>query len=79
MSDLIAVLFWLSVMNFALLLFWFLMFLFSRDWLYDLHRSVFGITKEEFYVVHYAGMALYEILIMALNVFPYLALRIVVG
>lgn len=71
------VLAWCSVINFALLLLWFVGFLLARDWLYRVHGKWFTLSVEKFDAIHYAGMAFFKICILLFNLVPYLAFRIV--
>lgn len=70
------VLAWCTVINFALLLWWFVFFSLAHDWLFRLHTRWFTISEERFDAIHYAGMAFFKICIFVFNLVPYLALRI---
>lgn len=70
---------WSTVINYGLLLWWFLAFLLAHDWMYRFHGRWFRLSVERFDAIHYAGMAAYKIGIFLLNLVPYLALRIVAG
>ena len=72
-----AVLGWCTVINIGLLLWWFLFITLAHDWTYRLHSKWFKLSVEEFDTIQYAGMALFKIGILLLNIVPYLALRIV--
>jgi len=71
------VLAWCTVVNFGLLLWWFMFFALAHDWLYRLHNRWFKLPEEKFDAIHYAGMAFFKICIFVFNLVPYLALRIV--
>ncbi len=71
------VLAWCTVINFSIMLWWFLVFTLAHDWLYQLHGKWFKFPVERFDAIHYAGMAFYKISIFLFNLVPYLALRIV--
>ena len=71
------VLAWSTVINFALLIFWFLFFSLAHDWLYRYHGKWFTLSVEKFDAIHYAGMAFFKLCIFLFNLAPYLALRIV--
>lgn len=73
------VLLWCTVINYGLLLWWFLAFVLMHDWMYRFHGRWFRLSVEQFDAIHYAGMAAYKIGIFLLNLMPYLALRIVAG
>lgn len=68
---------WCAIINYGVLLVWFLVFLLAHDWLYGWHSQWFLLSREQFDAVHYAGMALYKIGILLFNLVPYVALRIV--
>jgi hypothetical protein len=71
------VLLWCTVINYGVLLLWFVVFRFGHDWLYRLHTRWFRIPAEQFDSIHYAAMAVYKIGILLLNLVPYVALVIV--
>jgi len=71
------VLLWCAVINYGVLLVWFLFFLLAHDWMYRLHGRWFHLSGEQFDALHYAGMALFKIGIHLLNLVPYVALHLV--
>jgi hypothetical protein len=71
------VLLWCTVINYAVLLVWFLFLVAAHDWVHRLHGRWFRLTSEQFDAIHYAGMAVYKIGILLFNLVPYVALRIV--
>lgn len=72
-----AVLLWCAVMNYGLLLLWFLLFALAHDWMHRFHGRWFHLPVEQFDALHYAGMALFKIGIILFNLVPYVALRLV--
>ncbi len=68
---------WCAVINYGVLLVWWLFFLFAHEWMYQLHGRWSHLAVEQFDALHYAGMALYKIGILLLNLVPYIALRLV--
>lgn len=48
-------LFWCGVINYGVLLLWFLVFLFAHNWIYLLHSRWFHFSVEQFDMLHYAG------------------------
>jgi hypothetical protein len=68
---------WCTVLNYGVLLVWFLFFMLAHDWMYQLHGRWFHLSVEQFDTLHYTGMALYKIGILLFNLVPYIALRIV--
>ena len=67
---------WCSIINLAILLWWFFAFTFVHDFVYRLHSKWFKISKEKFDAIHYSGIAFYKIIVLVFNVVPYIALRI---
>jgi len=68
---------WCTLLNYALLIVWFLAFFFLRDFIYVLHQRFFRISVEQFNAINYAGIAFYKILILVFNLIPYIALKII--
>lgn len=68
---------WCAAINYAVLLIWFLVFVFARDWMYAVHRRWFKLSLETFDVVHYSGMAVYKVGILLFNLVPLAALTLV--
>ncbi|MFA6317291.1 MAG: DUF6868 family protein [Elusimicrobiota bacterium] len=68
---------WCTILNLAILCFWFAMVVWNRDLIHQLHGRWFSITPERFDAIHYAGMAFYKILILVFNLTPWLAIRII--
>jgi hypothetical protein len=71
------VLLWCTVINYGVLLVWWLCFLFAHDVMYNLHGLWFHLSREQFDALHYVGIALYKLGILLLNLVPYMALRII--
>ena len=70
------VLLWCTVINYAVLLVWFLGFMFLHDFIFRLHSRWFHLTHEQFDAVHYAGISIYKIGIILFNLVPLIALYI---
>jgi hypothetical protein len=68
---------WCTVINYGLLLLWFLVFLQAHDWMYRLHGRWFRLSAESFDALHYGGMGIYKIGIMLFCLVPLVALQIV--
>jgi hypothetical protein len=67
---------WCAVLNYAVLLVWFVAFRFAHAWMRRLHGRWFHISEERFDGIHYACMAVYKVGILLFNVVPYVALCI---
>ena len=72
-----AFLLWCLVINYGILLLWFLAFWFGHDWMFRLHSRWFKLPEERFDSIHYASMAKYKVGILLLNLTPYIALRLI--
>ncbi len=68
---------WCAVINYGILIIWFLAFTLAHDSLYRLHMRWFRLSIGQFDAIHSGGMAIYKIGVLLLNLVPYLALRIV--
>lgn len=67
---------WCTVINYGILLIWFLFFMLAHDWMYLLHSRWFHLSVDQFDMLHYGGMAIFKIGIILFNLVPYIALRI---
>ena len=65
-----------SLINIALLFFWFIMISQKGEWAYNLHSRWFNLSKERFDEIHYKGLAFYKISIYFFNIIPYIVLVI---
>jgi len=66
-----------AVINYGILLVWFSFFVLADDRMYLLHSRWFRLSVEQFDMLHYAGMSIFKLGIILLNVVPYIALRTV--
>lgn len=60
---------WCAILNYVLLLWWFIVFRFAHDWLFRFHGKWFRLSVE--------GMAAYKIGIFLFALAPWLALLII--
>ena len=67
---------WCTVINYVLLVIWFLLYVLPHEWLYRIWGRWFRLTAEQFDAVNFAGIAFYKLGILLFNLVPYLALRI---
>ncbi len=66
------------ILNFALILFWFFLFLIGNgQWGYEIHSKIFDITRHEFVLINYCGMAFVKLCNIIFFLFPYVAIRLV--
>ena len=68
---------WCAVINYGVLLWWFLFFTFAHEWMHQFHGRWFRLPVEQFDAIHYAGMGIFKVGIIVFNLVPYVALRIV--
>jgi hypothetical protein len=68
------VLLWCTVIDYGILLVWFLAFVFAHDWMHRLHGRWFRLSREQFDALHYAGMSIFKIGILLFNLVPLIAL-----
>ncbi len=65
---------WCAVANYALLIFWFVIFLLARNSLYQLYSRWFRLSAEEMDRIQFIGMTFYKLGIILFNLVPYLVL-----
>jgi hypothetical protein len=66
------------ILNFALILLWFMFYLIgSSEWGYELHSKIFDITRHEFTLINYCGIAFAKLCNFILFLIPYVAIRLV--
>lgn len=70
LSELKQFLLWSTLINYGILLVWFAAFVTAHDALYRLHSRWFKISVDSFDKIHYAGMAVYKIGVMLVNLVP---------
>jgi uncharacterized protein DUF6868 len=76
-NEIKSVLLWCVVLNYALLIIWFGVFVFAHDWMYRMHGRWFKLSVETFDAMHYAGLSVYKIGILLLFLVPLVALYLV--
>ena len=67
---------WCTLINYGILLVWFVVFTLAHDWIQRLHGRWFRLSDDQFDSLHYLGMAIYKIGIFLFNLVPYVALCI---
>ena len=68
---------WCAVINYGLLLYWFLLFTLAHDWSYRLLSRWFRLSVETSDALNVGGMTIYKLGIILFNIVPYIALPIV--
>ena len=70
-------LFWSLLLNLAMLLWWFFIYSFKKDFVLKIHKAWFDLDQKDFDLIHYKAMAYYKIGIFLFFLFPYLSLHII--
>ena len=68
---------WCFVINYSILAVWFLMIIFAKDVIYNLHSKWFFLSKEQFNSINYMWMGFYKLAIFLFNLAPYIAIQII--
>lgn len=63
------------LISIVVLLAWLLMIVFAHDWIFQFHTQWFDISRNQFDVIHYAGMAFFKLLFLTLFGIPWVALK----
>jgi hypothetical protein len=74
MNEIKEALLWCVGINYALLLIWFGLFVYAHDWLYRMHTRWFKLSVETFDALTYAGITIYKLGIILLNLVPLVAI-----
>ena len=61
---------WCTVINYALLLIWFMLYALPHAWLYRIWGRWFRLTVGQFDTLNFAGIVLYKLGILLLNLVP---------
>jgi hypothetical protein len=68
---------WCTVINYGILLLWFMVFVFAHDWISRIHGRWFFLCSEQFDAIHYLGMAIYKVGILLFNLVHLVVLYII--
>ncbi len=66
---------WCVVLNLAILVCWFLAFVFAHDFVFRIHSWWFEISEEGFDEIHYTAITCYKLAVFLFYLTPYLVLR----
>ena len=69
---------WCSVINIAMLFLSTLMLTIMRGWIIKIHSSMAGVSETDLPRIYLEFLGNYKMLIIILNIVPYIALRIMV-
>ncbi|WP_291358776.1 MULTISPECIES: DUF6868 family protein [Acinetobacter] len=61
-------------LNYSILMLWFLLIVFARNWVKRLHGQWFQLSDSTFDAIHYSGMAIYKVGIFLFNLVPLIAI-----
>ena len=67
---------WCAIINYAILVVWFIAFVFAQDAVRDLHTRFFDLGRDQFGALNYLAMATYKIGVLLFNVVPCIVLYI---
>ena len=67
---------WCAVINYAMLMLWFVLHLAAHGWLIGLSQRFFSVSAEKYDSISLKGMFYFKLSIWLFNIGPYLALRI---
>jgi len=67
---------WCTVINYGVLLVWFLAFVFAHDLIQRIHTRWFQLSRDQFDALHYAGMSIFKIEIILFNLVPLVVLSV---
>ncbi|MBA3036858.1 MAG: hypothetical protein FP814_10250 [Desulfobacterium sp.] len=64
------------ILSTLFLLLWFVYYLLAGDWTYKVHSRFFELSRRDFDLVNYWGMAITKVLSIVFFLFPYLSIKI---
>jgi len=67
----------MTIINFGILIFYSLVFMFGKGLIYRLHSIWFKMPEEEISLALYKVLGIYKIIVIVFNLVPYVALRII--
>jgi phosphatidylglycerophosphate synthase len=71
------ILLWCFLLSFALLLLWFVFYLLAGNWAYSIHAGWFELSRRDFALVNYWGMAFTKVFAIIIFLLPYLSIKLV--
>lgn len=63
------------ILNYLVLIFWFIVYALGSDKIYQLHSRWFTLSREQFSQLHYLGMMVYKLAIFLFLLAPYISLK----
>ena len=68
---------WCALINYSILIAWFVAFILVGDWVYGITNKWFSLSRERFDAIHFITMAWFETSIWLFFLTPYIALHII--
>jgi hypothetical protein len=68
---------WCFIINYSILVVWFLMLFFASNLIYTIHNKWFNIDKDKFHSINYMWMGFYKLSIFLFNLAPYIAIQMI--
>jgi len=68
---------WCAVINYGLLLWWFVYYMLAHEWMHRFAAAWFHLTIEQFDAINFAGILFYKVAIFLFFIVPCIALYIV--
>ena len=62
--------------SFAILIVWFMSYVVGGDWIYGIHSKWFDLSKHEFALMNYYGMALLKLCAIVFFLLPYGSIKL---
>ncbi|GLX84621.1 hypothetical protein tloyanaT_08730 [Thalassotalea loyana] len=67
---------WCLILNYGVLLLWFIILVLAKPFLFKMHSRWFDISYEQFNQMNYIAFALYKILVFVFFLAPYVGLKL---
>ena len=68
---------WCTLIDYVILMLWFVLFVFARSWLVGISGGWYGISESTVIAMSLGGIGLFKLGVLMFNLVPYAALRIV--
>ena len=68
---------WCSVINIGILIYWILAITLGNEFVFQIHTWWFDIPDDRFDEIHYTMMGYFKLMVILINVTPYLVLKFV--
>ena len=67
---------WCLIINYGLLVFWFIAVVIAKPMIFKMHNRWFDISEEQFNSANYIAFGVYKILVFLFCLVPYIALKL---